>query len=108
MADLIARKLQMIIDGCQFDPITQPGEFPPCFESLEQYHGWLDQKDEAAQIGVPIPDREEWPAEPNYCRDCSREHRNRMRNAARCLFPSTVFVEEGDGEDAEEVGVEHL
>lgn len=106
MADLIMRKLEMIAAGDTERPITRGREHPPCFDSREAYEEWLDACEAAAATGVPLPPRKSFPAEPNYCRECSRSHRNQMRNAGRCLFPKTRFVEEGEGIDAELVGEE--
>ena len=107
MTDLIMRKMEMLALG-QSDsaPITRLGEHPPCFDSLESYRCWLDACDNADATGVPLPKRRHFPKEPNYCRECSREHRNEMRQQGRCLFPSTRFVEEGEGEETELVGEE--
>ena len=105
MTDLVMRKLEMIAAGREGEAITRSGEHPPCFESLHEYRAWLEACEFAASTGVPLPDRASWPGEPNYCRECSHEHRNAMRNAGRCLFPGTIFVVEGEGEDAEEVGI---
>lgn len=106
MDDLVMRKLEMIANGQEGEPITRPGEHPPCFESTSEYQAWLDACDFADKTGVSLPVRVRWPGEPNYCYECSRGHRNSMRSSGRCLFPGTIFVIEGEGEDAEEVGIE--
>jgi hypothetical protein len=96
-------KLELMAQGLQKEKrITGPGEHPPCFTGNAQYEAWR----EAAfrMDGAPPPVRKDWPKEPNYCRDCSPEGRNKMRKAGKCLFPSTVFIEVGAGEDREVVG----
>lgn len=104
---LIERKLELLmLDKSRMEPITRPGEHPPCFDSQRAYEDWLEACDQAAKTGVPLPTRKTWPGEPNYCRECSPEHRNQMRKEGRCLFPSTIFVEDGEGEDSEIVGDE--
>lgn len=103
MRDLIQVKLNLIVRGEEkLKRITGPGEHPPCFESLYQYRQW--QKASERMEGSPPPCRRDWPKEPNYCRDCSAPFRNEMRQAGRCLFPDTVFIEVGEGEDKEIVG----
>lgn len=101
--DLIMVKMELIARGEQKQKrITGPGEHPPCFESQRQYEAWR----EAAfkMDGAPPPSRKDWPKEPNYCRDCTAAGRNQMRSEGKCLFPSTVFVEVGEGVDKEIVG----
>lgn len=104
---LIERKLAMIVEGRDGDPIVGPGEHPPCFDTVKSYHDWLEALENTKQIGVPVPPRKKWPGEPNYCYDCSNEHRNRMRAAGRCLFPSTMFIAGKDDPD-ELVGSEGM
>ena len=100
---LIMRKMELIVESNpEVAKITGPGEHPPCFESLEQYHKWLEAVD--PELGSPPPLRKDWPKEPNYCRDCNAAGRNEMRKQGRCLFPSTVFIEVGEGDDIEVVG----
>ena len=103
MSNMIQRKLEMIVDGRQCDPICHGRMYPPCFESLEQYQGWLDASD--PELGSKPPPRTDWPGEPNYCRDCTPWLHKEMREQDRCLFPSTVFVLSGEGEDEELIGV---
>lgn len=103
MRDLIMVKLGLIIAGKQKSkPITGLSEHPPCFESKAQYDGWLHAAEKTD--GAPPPVRKDWPMEPNYCRDCLPCHRNKMRHAGKCLFPSTIFVEVGEKEEKEIVG----
>ena len=104
MRDLMMVKLELIVRGQQKQKrITGPGEHPPCFESQEQYEQW---KKAAAEVeGAQPPVRKDWPKEPNYCRDCTRAHRNEMRQLNKCLFPNTTFVEVGEGDERETVGV---
>ena len=103
MYDPIMRKMQMIVfdeDG----PITLAGEHPPCFESQQQWHSWLEAVD--PELGSPPPPRKDWPSEPNYCRDCTLQNKLEMCKQGRCLFPDIKFIEVGDhAEDKEIVGV---
>ena len=96
------RKLELIVEGGQGESITVGVLYPPCFESLEQYHAWVDSTD--PEMGSEPPPRKDWPGEPNYCRDCNRGYSIKMRVARRCLFPDTVFIAVGAGEDEEIVG----
>ncbi len=101
--DLMMVKLNMIVaNQSKLKRITGSGEFPPCFESLYQYQQW--HKAAERTDGSPPPVRKDWPHEPNYCRDCMATHRNKMRKQNRCLFPSTVFIEVGEGDEKEIVG----
>lgn len=101
---LVMRKLELIVDGKEDQPITREGEHPPCFQSTEQYNAWIDASD--PELGACPPPRNEWPAEPNYCRDCTKEGRNEMRDMGRCLFPRTRFITVGTGDDSEVVGTD--
>jgi hypothetical protein len=101
---VIMRKLELIIDGREDQPITPYGQCPPCFESVAQFRSWIEASD--PELGAAPPLRRDWPSEPNYCRDCTKEHRNEMRANGRCLFPRTRFIEVGSGEDAEVVGTD--
>ena len=103
MSDMIQRKLEMISLGMQNEPICWGKMYPPCFESLEQYRGWMDASD--PELGSKPPPRTDWPGEPNYCRDCSPRLHREMRKQNRCLFPSTTFITSGEGEDEELIGV---
>ena len=99
----IMRKLELIVEGKnKTAAITSPRLPPPCFESRSQYENWLDAVD--PEMGSQPPARRDWPKEPNYCRDCNNGARNELRNEGRCLFPSTVFITVGEGEDEELVG----
>jgi len=100
---MLEKLLLLAADKSKEKRITGPGEFPPCFDSLFQYMGW---KRAAEKVdGAPPPARRDWPKEPNYCRDCTAGYRNKMRDANRCLFPSTVFVDIGEKDERETVGV---
>ncbi len=100
----IARKLELIVEGREKDEAITVGSglVPPCFDSKRQYRDWLIAAD--PEMGSQPPARRDWPHEPNYCRDCNREDRNKMRQAGRCLFPDTIFVVVGSGEDEETIG----
>ncbi len=104
MKPQIFRKLELIAYGLQKkEAITvNTTQHPPCFESKQQYESWLDAVD--PEMGSQPPARRDWPMEPNYCRDCNKEQRMRMSSEMRCLFPSTVFITVGRGEDEEIVG----
>jgi hypothetical protein len=101
-ASATMRKLELIVEGGQAEPIMVGALYPPCFESLTQYRAWVDSTD--PELGSEPPPRKDWPGEPNYCRDCNRGNRNNMRQAGRCLFPDTVFITVGTGQDEEVVG----
>lgn len=101
--DLMMVKLELIVgDKSKEKRITAPGEHPPCFDDLTQYNHWKRAAERTD--GSPPPVRRDWPKEPNYCRDCTAEYRNKMRNENRCLFPSTIFVEVGEKDEIEMVG----
>lgn len=101
--DLMMVKLDLIVRGLnKYKRITGPGEHPPCYKSQYQFDQWVKAAEK--MDGAPPPVRKDWPREPNYCRDCSQSYRNRMRIENRCLFPDTVFVEIGEGEEKEIVG----
>jgi len=104
MHPAIMRKLELIVLGKQRDEAitVDTRQFPPCFESKRQYENWIDAVD--PEMGSQPPARRDWPKEPNYCRDCNSCYRNQMRQQSRCLFPDTVFVTVGEGEDEEIVG----
>ena len=108
MKHLIDRKLNLIATGRSGEPITREDEYPPCFKDLSQYRAWLDSVRNAEQTGVQLPERKAWSGEPNYCQDCSPDYRTRMRNDGRCLFPYTIFVEEGEDIDVELIGTEDV
>lgn len=103
MSRLIQRKLEMIVSGSQSFAITMHGDYPPCFESTSQYEAWVDASD--PETGAKPPPRPDWPGEPNYCRDCNAGYHREMRKQNRCLFPETVFVTSGEGEDEEVIGI---
>jgi hypothetical protein len=98
------RKLELIVEGREKDEAITVGTKtpPPCFESSRQYEAWLDAAD--PELGSQPPTRKDWPLEPNYCRDCNPTDRAIYRAEGRCLFPDTVFITVGDGEDEELVG----
>ena len=101
--DLMMVKLELIVaDQSKEKRITGPGEYPPCFDNLYQYQQW--QRAAEKMDGAPPPVRKDWPKEPNYCRDCTSDHRNKMRTQNKCLFPDTIFVVVGEGDEREVVG----
>lgn len=101
--DLMMVKLNLIVQDMAKDKrITGPGEYPPCFDSFDQYNRWQEAAEK--MDGAPPPVRRDWPKEPNYCRDCTADYRNRMRHENRCLFPSTIFVQVGEKDELETVG----
>jgi len=103
MRDLMMIKLELIVaNQSKTKRITGPEEYPPCFASLYQYKQWTTAAEK--QDGAPPPVRKDWPKEPNYCRDCMVAHRNSMRKQNKCLFPDTIFVTVGTGDEKEVVG----
>ena len=96
----------MLAEGESNKPITRDGEYPPCFHSLRSYQDWKEACQHAEGTGVSLTTRKTFPTEPNYCQECSPEHRNQMRKEGRCLFPNTIFISDGEGEDEELIGVE--
>lgn len=104
MKHLIERKMEMIAFGEEGKgPITKHDEYPPCFEGRRQYEEWLEACSDPD--GSPPPPRKDWPAEPNYCRDCNRPFQMQMVSRGRCLFPGTRFETIGEGDDEETVGI---
>jgi len=81
----------------KFRPITSVDNPPPCFESGSAYKQWL-----MLAASAPPPARKDFPAEPNYCRDCTREGQKTFKEQGRCLFPMTRFQEVKDVEGDEE------
>lgn len=80
------------------EQITSLAEPPPCFDGRDQFKGWL----RLAAVAPP-PRRKDFPAEPNYCRDCTPEHQDEMKKQGRCLFPMVRFQIIKDHEGDEEV-----
>lgn len=64
------------------------GEHPPCFETLSQYRRWLAQNKLA-----PVPARDVFPREPNYCHDCTAGFQADAIKRRVCLFPAVWFEE---------------
>lgn len=80
-------------------PITHPNDPPPCFESRKQYRDWLEMS-----YSARVPDRPDFKAEPNYCRDClGPKAKWEMVSAGRCLFPDTAFKVMTDAEGDQEL-----
>lgn len=84
--------------GAAEEPVSSPECPPPCFESKGQYRQWLELESSA-----PVSKRKDFPAEPNYCRDCSPEGQAEMKAAGRCLFPLVRFKVKKDPEGEDEV-----
>ena len=67
---------------------TRPGGGPPCFRVAgTSYKDWLAQ----ASVAPELPYRLSMPAEPNYCRDCTKEFQAEMTGVNACLFPNVTF-----------------
>ena len=99
MDRLVGRAAEIVATGQQAKfPITNPGDHPPCFSGKRQYVNWLEAKASYAPRARP-----DFPAEPNYCRDCSECFRDKMIEANRCLFPETIFKEVRDADDDPEL-----
>lgn len=90
---------------------TAEGGSPPCFDHADSdYEAWLSS---ASLLGAIVPYRFDMPAEPNYCFDCTPEHKRRAVAAGTCLFPNTKFEkrqtvvqdDDGKGIEIELVGV---
>jgi len=104
LADIFLRKLTAIATGRRSTTrLVQPGEHPPCFNSLGEYVAWLDACD-LAGIGPPVP-RKDFSAEPNYCIDCRPEYKLQMERERRCLFPEIEFRSQGSKDERELVGL---
>jgi hypothetical protein len=96
MQKLQLRASLLLATGQEKDePVSSLECPPPCFESSKQYAEWVDLEGSA-----PTPPRKDFPAEPNYCRDCSPEGQAAMKKAGRCLFPLVRFqpMKNPDGE----------
>ena len=61
-------------------------KYPPCFDSLEQYKGWMEAN------SLVKSDSE---TRSNYCNDCLPEYQARMVNEARCNYPHVKFIKIG-------------
>lgn len=90
--DLQLRAAEILATGREgMEQITSTAEYPPCFESAADFHQWLRHN-----VTSPTPMRPDFPAEPNYCRDCMPEYQDRMKEEGRCLFPMVRFQEVAD------------
>jgi hypothetical protein len=99
MRALQLRAATLIAEGSEKDePISSVDCPPPCFSSSRQYQEWLELESSA-----PVSKRKDFPAEPNYCRDCSPEGQAEMRAAGRCLFPLVRFQPKTNPEGEHEV-----
>lgn len=99
MKRLQLRASLLLANGTQDDePISSVECPPPCFESGRQYREWVN-----LATASPLPPRADFPAEPNYCRDCSPEGQSRMMEAGRCMFPMVRFKPKKTPEGDEEV-----
>lgn len=70
-----------------------PGEFPACFDSRADYDDWLLHDGELYETGPLRRRRRLWPFDhiPNFCADCTAQHKRDMQAQGRCEFPSTRF-----------------
>lgn len=89
-AEILATKTE------SYSQITTVNDYPPCFESAAAYRQWL-----ILSCSAPTPLRKDFPAEPNYCRDCTPEGQAKFHAEGRCLFPMVRFqaVKDADGDD---------
>lgn len=74
---------------------------PKCFDSLDQWHEYtvayyLSSSAKGNFRGIP--------PRMDYCRDCTKKHKERMLEAGRCSHPETVFIQP-DGRDQDVIGV---
>lgn len=101
MDRLVSKAAEIVATGNQRRyPITTPKDYPPCFDGEREYRDWLD-----ANASYSPRERPDFPAEPNYCRDCTSCYKGRMVADGRCLFPEIIFKTVKDVEgDVEVVG----
>lgn len=67
---------------------TRPSGGPPCYRVAgTSYRDWLAQ----ASVAPEVPYRLSMPAEPNYCRDCTKQFQTEMVAVGACLFPNVTF-----------------
>lgn len=72
---------------------------PKCFDSLDQWHEYTVAyylSSSSKHRGVP--------PRIDYCRDCTKKHKDRMVASGRCAHPETVFVRP-DGVDKDVIGI---
>ena len=64
---------------------------PPCFDTQEQYDGWVEL---ATEAGIEEPEK-------NYCIDCLPVLKAYAISLGECTFPRTFFIDakDEDGED---------
>jgi hypothetical protein len=99
MQELLLRKAEILATKTEsYEQITSVNDYPPCFESAAAYRQWL-----ILSASAPTPMRKDFPAEPNYCRDCTPEGQERFLAEGRCLFPMVRFQAARDVDGDEEI-----
>lgn len=84
-SDLYARGL----DYDRMAKFTTVDDEPPCFTANKtSFAAWAAQ---ASLIGATVPYRLDFPAEPNYCHDCTRDFQRRAVADGVCQFPHLKF-----------------
>lgn len=85
-------KVELFRRGVLYDQLprfTEEGGAPPCFTEFGvPFHAWLAS---ASMLDATVPFRYDMPAEPNYCWDCTVEHKRKSTAAGVCRFPNTRF-----------------
>jgi hypothetical protein len=73
---------------------------PRCFDSTEQWHEYTV----AYYLSSSTKGYKGKPPRIDYCRDCTKKHKERMLAEGRCDHPETVFVRP-DGVDKDVIGI---
>lgn len=97
MAQLQLRAAEILATKSEgYEQITSVEDYPPCFESSAAYRQWL-----LLAASAPPAKRKDFPAEPNYCRDCLPAGQKYFAQRGRCLFPMVRFqgVKDADGDE---------
>ena len=85
-------KIELFKRGVLYDQLpkyTVEGDAPPCYTEFGvPFHAWLSS---ASLLGATVPFRYDMPAEPNYCWDCTVNHKRAAMAAGVCRFPNTRF-----------------
>ena len=96
--------------GVRYERLTKKtpeGQAPPCFklngakQGQSDYEMWLTM----ASLTSDVPYRYDMPGEPNYCRDCTVQFRERAQKAGSCIFGNVVFETASNNGEKEVVGV---
>jgi hypothetical protein len=98
-------KRQLSNLGVRYERLTKKtaeGEAPPCFVFADtDYDAWLT----AASLTSDVPHRYDMPGEPNYCRDCTVQFRQKAMLAGKCIFKNVIFETSNNNGEKEVVGV---